>query len=250
MAETTGISWTDSTWNLVWGCVKISDGCLNCYADALSARYGHDVWGRGKSRRTFGPKHWADPLKWNEAAARSGRRHKVFCSSMTDWALDDSTVDAERAKLWPLIRRTPWLDWQLLTKRADRIRDCLPVDWAAGYPNVWLGVSVENRRHGLPRVDHLRAIPATVRFLSVEPLLEDLGEVDLTGIDWVIVGGESGPGYRPMDHDWARSLRDQCDAVGTAFFFKQSAGFRSGTGTELDGEHVKHFPVGLLPVPV
>ena len=246
MAEKTGITWTDHTFNIAWGCWKISDGCAHCYADVFSHRVGLDVWGPGKGRRTFGPKHWAEPLKWDRQAREEGRRHRVFCSSMTDWALDDPTIDVERVKMWDLIRRTRWLDWQLLTKRADRIRYCLPCDWYFGYPNVWLGVSVENKKHGLPRVDHLRTIPTAVRFLSVEPLLEDLGEFDLSGIDWVIVGGESGPNHRPMNHDWARSIRDLCAARGVAFFFKQSAGLRPGTGHHLDGEMIRQFPT--LPV--
>ncbi len=250
MAEKTQISWTDHTHNAMWGCVKISPGCANCYADKLSARYGNDVWGPGKPRRTFGAKHWAEPLKWNKAAREAGVRRRVFCSSMTDWCLDDSTMDAERPKLWPLIRSTPHLDWQLLTKRADRITRCLPPDWGDGYPNVWLGVSVEDRKHGLPRIDHLREIPAVVRFLSVEPLLEDLGRIDLAGIDWAIVGGESGPGWRPMDHDWARSLREQCLESGTTFFFKQSSGARSGLGTELDGITYHDFPTPRIPEPI
>ena len=165
---------------------------------------------------------------------------------MTDWALDDPTIDAERIKMWDLIRATPNLDWQLLTKRANRIRECLPGDWGDGYANVWLGVSCENRAHGLPRVDHLRTIPAVIRFLSVEPLLEDLGDFDLIGIDWVIVGGESGAKFRPMDHQWARNIRELCAANGVAFFFKQSAAFRTEMGTQLDGETVRQFP--LLPV--
>jgi protein gp37 len=242
MAEHTNVSWCDHTFNTVWGCVKISPGCAHCYADTFSRRVGLDVWGPGKPRRTFGPKHWAEPLKWDRAAVREGRRHRVFCSSMTDWALDDPDLETERPKMWDLIGRTPHLDWLLLTKRADRIRQCLPDDWGQGYPNVWLGVSCENREHGLPRVDHLRDIPAAIRFLSVEPLLEDLGEVDLAGIDWTIVGGESGPGHRPMDHAWARSIRDQCAAAGVAFFFKQSSDRFAGRGAELDGRVLQAFP--------
>lgn len=242
VAEKTIIAWTDHTWNLAWGCWKISPGCANCYADKLSDRYGFDVWGKDATRRTFGQKHWAEPLKWNRQAEAEGRRHRVFCSSMTDWALDDPTIDGERAKLWSLVRQTPWLDWQLLTKRSGRIAGCLPNDWDDGYDNVWLGVSVENQKHGLPRVDDLRSIPAVVRFLSVEPLLEDLGAINLSGIDWVIVGGESGPGFRPMNHAWVRSIRSQCDEHGVAFFFKQSAAYRTEMGITLDGAVVRAYP--------
>jgi protein gp37 len=249
MGKETAISWTDATFNIAWGCEKISQGCTHCYADAFSHRVGLDVWGPGKDRRTFGEKHWAEPLAWDRKAAKEGRRQRVFCSSMTDWALDDPAITAERAKLWTLIRKTPHLDWQLLTKRADRIAGCLPSDWGPGYPGVWLGVSVEDRKYGLPRIDHLREIPASVRFLSVEPLLEDLGTIDLTGIDQVIVGGESGPGFRPMDHAWARSIRDQCQATGVAFFFKQSSGIRPGTGIELNGVVHHEFPTPRTTAP-
>lgn len=242
MAEKTIIAWTDHTWNLAWGCEKISPGCMNCYADNLSRRYGHDVWGKNKPRRTFGPKHWDEPVKWDRSARTEGRRKRVFCSSMTDYLLEDPTIDRERERLWDLIRRTPYLDWQLLTKRSSRIASCLPDDWSDGYPNVWLGVSVEDRKHGLPRIDDLREIPASVRFLSAEPLLEDLGVIDLTGIDWVIVGGESGARYRLMDHAWARSIRDQCAESGTAFFFKQSSAYRTEMGITLDGKIVREFP--------
>jgi protein gp37 len=247
MAMKTAIAWTDHTFNMAWGCWKISPGCENCYADFFaSERIGLDVWGIGKPRRTFGAKHWAEPLKWNRMAQAEGRRHRVFCSSMTDWALDDETIARERVKMWDLIRATPWLDWQLLTKRADRIVECLPSDWGTGYSNVWLGVSVENIKHGLPRIDHLRKIPAVIRFLSVEPLLEDLGPINLNGIHWVIVGGESGRNFRPMDHQWARNVREQCARQGAAFFFKQSAAHRTELGTQLDGQTVREFPV--LPV--
>jgi protein gp37 len=256
VAEKTIIGWTTHTWNLAWGCEKISPGCLHCYADTLSSRYGHDVWGKGKARRTFGAKHWDEPLKWNREAKAEGVRRRVFCSSMTDWCLDDPTIDRERAKLWGLIDRTPMLDWQLLTKRADRIASCLPSDWGECYPNVWLGVSVEDKKHGLPRIDHLRENKAWVRFLSVEPLIEDLGDLDLWGIDWVIIGGESGSGHRPMDHGWARAIRDQCVAQGVALFFKQSAAHRTEIGTALvepDGSSNwwKQYPGDLSdPVPV
>ena len=242
MAEKTIIAWTDHTFNIAWGCTKISPGCEHCYAEAGSNRWGFDVWGAGKARRTFGPQHWTEPAKWNLQAEAEGRRHRVFCSSMTDWCLDDPIIATERVKMWNLIRETRWLDWQLLTKRADRIRACLPSDWGNGYPNVWLGVSVENRKHGLPRINHLRAIPATVHFLSIEPLLEDLGDVDLTGIEWAIVGGESGASYRLMDHAWARAIRDQCAARNVAFFFKQSSAIRTEMGTTLDGETIRQFP--------
>jgi len=139
---------------------------------------------------------------------------------MADWCDDEGLAD-ERDQLFELIRMTPHLDWLLLTKRADSIEKYLPDDWGNGYPNVWLGVTVEDRKHGLPRIDVLRKIPAVVRFLSIEPLLEDLGEIDLTEIHWVIIGGESGPGARPFDIQWAKSIIDQCSQFGAAPWMKQ-----------------------------
>jgi protein gp37 len=245
VAEKTKIPWADHTFNVAWGCVKISDGCEHCYADVFSRRIGLGLWGLNASRRTFGDKHWREPLNWDYQAGLEDRRHRVFCSSMTDWCLDDPTIATERLRMWALIRETPNLDWLLLTKRADSIEQFLPVNWGDGYPNVWLGVSVENRKHGLPRVDILRTIPATVRFLSVEPLLEDLGDFDLGGIHWVIVGGESGPKFRPMDHNWARAIRDRCVAARVPFFFKQSSAIRPDKGTTLDGETIRQFPITI-----
>jgi len=242
MAADSLIAWTHSTFNLVWGCVKISPGCKNCYADTLARRYGHDVWGPGKSRREFGEKHWAEPLKWNTDAIAAGERRRCFCGSMCDWAEDHPTTAAARQRLWPLIRQTPGLDWLLLTKRHERIAGCLPDDWGNGYANVWLGVSVENNDY-VHRADALRKIPAAVRFISYEPALGPVPDLNLDGIDWLIFGGESGPGFRPMDPQWARGIKDKCDAAGTAFFFKQSAAIRTEMGTLLDGQSYKNYPV-------
>jgi len=160
---------------------------------------------------------------------------------MCDWAASE-IAESERTRLWDIIRKTPLLDWQLLTKRADRIATCLPDDWGEGYQNVWLGVSVENRAHGLPRVDHLRKIPAKIKFLSCEPLLEDLGEINLAGIDWVIVGGESGPRARPMEVSWVHNIKDACAAQAVLFFFKQWGGRESKGGCLLDGAESKAWP--------
>lgn len=252
MAEKTAIAWTDHTFNLAWGCVKISPGCAHCYADDLAARYGHDVWGPGKARRTFGAKHWAEPLAWQRKAAAEGVRRRVFCSSMCDNFEDHPTIAAELAKLWPLIRATPDLDWQLLTKRADRIAACLPADWGEGYPNVWLGVSIENADYTW-RADRLRAVPAAVRFVSYEPALGPLAQaLDLSGLDWVIYGGESGPSHRPEDKQWARDMRDACRGAGVAFFHKQSAARFTEQGVRLDGELIREYPAArraLLPLP-
>lgn len=249
MGEKTLIAWTDRTFNIAWGCTKIDPGCANCYADTLSSRYGHDVWGPKKPRRTFGEKHWAEPLEWERLAAAGkpgvlgpGKPHLVFSSSMCDVFEDHPTIAGEREKLWPLIRATPHLHWQLLTKRADRILECLPEDWGMGYPNVWLGVSISEPR-GVWRADCLRRIPAKVLFVSYEPALDAIHQdLDLAGINWVIFGGESGPGYRKMDVQWARDMRDACNRAGVAYFFKQSAAPRTEMGTTLDGETVRKFP--------
>lgn len=245
MAEKSKIEWTTHTFNPWWGCTRVSPGCAHCYAETLAHRYGHDVWGKGKARKPASEKVWAEPVKWNKAAEKAGERHRVFCSSMAD-VFDDEAPWGARPRLFALIRETPWLDWLLLTKRAENIRDYLPPDWGDGYPNVWLGVSAENQDLLNKRVTTLRRIPAAVRFVSAEPLL---GELDFyrggwsllerlkspqgtthEPIHWVIVGGESGHGARQMDLRWARIIRDQCRAAGTAFFFKQKGGARDKGG--------------------
>jgi protein gp37 len=185
--------------------------------------------------------NWANPLKWQREAERTGIRRKVFCGSMCDWAATEGPA-TERARLWDMIRRTPMLDWQLLTKRARSIANLLPGDWGNGYANVWLGVSVEDRAHGVPRIDILRRIPAKVRFLSCEPLVGDLGMVDLSGIGWVIVGGESGPNARPMDPDWMLRIKIQCQQQHVPFFFKQWGGRKDKGGSLIDGSEYKEWP--------
>ncbi len=242
MGKETIIAWTDHTFNIAWGCVKVSPGCKHCYAERFSRdRCGLKLWGPNSERRTFGEKHWRDPLNWNALAAKEGRRHRVFSASMCDWCEDHPTIDMERARLWDTIRATPWLDWQLLTKRADRLAACLPEDWGDGYPNVWLGVSIENLDYAW-RAERLREIPAVVRFISYEPALGSLLGMDLSDIDWVIYGGESGPGFRDHDLQWAREMRAKCETAGTAFFFKQSAAIRTEMGTTLDGETIRQYP--------
>jgi len=249
VGDLTEIAWTDSTFNPWWGCAKVSPGCANCYAEAFDKRTGGDYWGVGKMPRIMGASNWNKPLKWQREAERTGIRRKVFCGSMCDWAAIEGP-DTERARLWDLIRQTPMLDWQLLTKRADRISDLLPSDWGTGYPNVWLGVSVENWNHGVSRIDILRKIPATVRYLSCEPLLGDLGPIDLTGIGWVIVGGESGPNARPMYRSWVLELMMQCDHQGVPFFFKQWGGCsKDKGGSRLLGREFKAWPVPSIIIP-
>lgn len=224
MADKTDIAWTDSTFNSWWGCSRVSPGCEHCYAEALDTRTGGDHWGPRKTPRVMSEENWRKPGRWNKEHGafftEHGRRRRVFCGSMCDWA-DKLAPQGQRDRLWHLIQTTPNLDWMLLTKRAPNIVKYLPEDWDGGYANVSLGVTVDDRRHGLPRIDILRKIPAKMRFISIEPLLEDLGHVDLSGIDLVIVGGESGPQARPMHPAWVRSLREQCEQTGVSFFFKQ-----------------------------
>ena len=242
MADKTKIAWTNSTFNPWWGCSKVGPDCDHCYAEALDRRMGGDHWGENKTPRMMSVDYWHKPVKWNRIAETSGVRRRVFCGSMCDWA-DNNARDRDRAQLWDLIRATPMLDWQLLTKRAPNIVRYLPEDWHDGYKNVLLGVTVENRKNGLPRVEYLRQVPAKVRFLSIEPLLEDLGEIDLSGIHWVIVGGESGHGARPMEVAWVKSVRRQCERKGAAFFFKQWGGRIDKGGCLINGIEVRQWPI-------
>jgi protein gp37 len=233
MGEQTIIAWTDKTWNPWRGCEKISPGCAHCYMFTQQERYGRDPSVVTRTRT------WGDPIKWQRAAAAARERWRVFTCSWSDFFHPDA--DAWRDDAWAVIRATPNLHYQILTKRPDAVRDRLPSDWGRGYPNVWLGVSVENNAF-VWRVDALRAIPARVKFVSAEPLLGPVPDLHLDGLDWLIVGGESGPGYRPMDLAWARDLRDRCDAAGVTFFFKQSAAPRTEMGIELDGELRREWP--------
>jgi protein gp37 len=251
VAETTGISWTDHTFNGWWGCTNVSPGCDNCYAETLSHRYGFNVWGPGKERRAFGDKHWHEPLRWEAKSVKDGRRHRVFCMSMAD-VFDAEWPAGVREDLWALIRATPMLDWQLLTKRtrAKWMLKCLPSDWGQGYPNVWLGSSVEDQATADRRIPELLAVPAIIHWLSVEP---QIGPVSIAeywpAIDWVVCGGESGRGARPMLAEWARELRDHCADRGVPYFFKQwgdaSPGRQIGAhhgGDLLDGRPWHEFP--------
>lgn len=241
MAEKTIIAWTDHTWNLAWGCTKISPGCTNCYADGIADRYGWDVWGPKKDRRTFGENHWKEPLKWNRQAQSEGRQHRVFCSSMCDNFEDHPSIVSQLPRLWDLIRRTPYLDWQLLTKRADRIEESLPEDWGIGWPNVWLGVSIENNDY-VWRANCLQSVSAIVHFISYEPALGPVDRLSLDGIQWVIVGGESGPKFRRMDLAWARDIQQRCKEAGVAFFFKQSSHRFTERGIDALGAIYREYP--------
>ena len=229
MPAQTKIPWTDSTFNPWIGCTHASPGCKHCYAESMNRRYGWNgdggPWGPNAPRKVTAEANWRVPLKWDREAAqgfqgKSGSRRLVFGGDLCD-IFDERGPSDARENLWALIRETPHLTWQLLSKRPENFRSFLPSDWGEGYENVWLGVTVDDREYGYPRVDFLRETPARVRFLSCEPLLEDIGDINLGGIHWVIVGGESGQQARPFDLAWARSLKANCDRSGAAFFFKQ-----------------------------
>lgn len=239
MSDHSAIEWTDATWNPVRGCTKISEGCRHCYAETFAERFrgvaGHP-YERGFDLRLV-PEKLAEPLRW--ASPRM-----IFVNSMSDLFHND-VPDEYVVEVAKVMQICHWHTFQVLTKRSDRLRDLLEtkLSFAAHLPNVWWGVSAENRKSGLPRIEHLRAAPAYIRFLSVEPLLEDLGKFDLDGISWVIVGGESGPGARPLHRAWVTSVRDQCAAAGVPFFFKQWGGVRKKTaGRTLDGKTHDEFP--------
>lgn len=245
MSENSKIEWTDHTFNPWEGCQKVGPGCDHCYAETRNARFAGGTainWGPGAPRRRTSPANWRKPLSWNAAHgeffAQHGRRQRVFCASLAD--IFDNAVDPRwRAELFDLIDATPNLDWLLLTKRignvaamledvAARQFDLERLHSPAARDNVWLGATIVNQEEADRDIPKLLAMAARVRFLSMEPLL---GPVDLDRvyldlphaewIDWVIVGGESGAGARPMHPDWTRSLRDQCAAAGVAFLFKQ-----------------------------
>ena len=232
MSEHSTIEWTDTTWNPVRGCRKISPGCKHCYAETFAERWrgipGHP-YGQGFDPSLV-PGALTDPFRWTA-------KRVVFVNSMSDLFLEEVPDEYIRLVADVMVA-TPWHTYQVLTKRADRMASLLRGDLrdVAAARHIWWGVSVEDREHGLPRIAALRAAPAAVRFLSVEPLLERLGRLDLRGIHWMIVGGESGPGARPMDGVWVRELRDQCATAKVPFFFKQWGGVvKKRTGRELDG---------------
>lgn len=276
MGENSSIQWTHHTFNPWIGCTKVSPGCTNCYAETQRKRFGKDEWGVGKPRTRTSAANWRKPLAWDRAAAAAGERHRVFCASLADWLDPEVPIEWLAELLWMIIA-TPNLDWLLLTKRPElwrtRIRAVrhrlapLVVDeggeceqmldeflfcWECGTPppSVWIGTTVEDQRRADERIPHLLSIPARVRFLSMEPLLEAVNlnssqggtrwiggqrgcdQVDRAGvhhhddrcgpgIDWVIVGGESGPRARPFDIAWARSVMAQCREAGVPVFVKQ-----------------------------
>lgn len=221
MGETTGISWTDSTFNPWWGCVEVSPACDNCYAREVAARFSPGFWGKEAPRRFFGEKHWNDLFRWEKAAVKAGVKRKVFCASMADLFEDRRDLDVWRSKLFEIIMKTPNLIYQLLTKRADRILGLVPSEWnEKGWPsNVWMGVTAENQRRWEERVPLLKGTGAKVKWVSAEPLLSDIVD-DYKGVDWVVVGGESGSS-RMMESSWVNNVLVRCTSAGTKFFFKQ-----------------------------
>lgn len=252
MSSRTGIEWTDATFNPWWGCVRVSPACARCYADSIARRYGHTgLWAENGTRRFMSDAHWRKPVSWSRRAAAAGERLKVFCASMADVFEDHQALVGARLRLWTLIEETPWLHWQLLTKRPENVMRLAP--WGDRWPdNVWIGTSIENSRFTF-RADILREIPAAARFISAEPLLASLFEsgrpgkkaLELNGIDWLIVGGESGPGARPMDLGWARELRTSAHDAGVSYFLKQLGGWPDKRGKEkalLDGKRWLELP--------
>ncbi|NOX52991.1 MAG: phage Gp37/Gp68 family protein [Planctomycetes bacterium] len=239
MAIGSAIEWTESTWNPVTGCTKVSPGCAHCYAERFAKRLqamGQRNYARGFELTVH--EHVVElPLRWR-------RPQRIFVNSMSDLFHEEVPLSFIE-RVFDVMRRASWHVFQVLTKRAARMRELSErLDWPA---NVWAGVSVETERY-LFRLDELRAVPAAVRFVSFEPLLGPVDRPDLNGIDWVIVGGESGPGARPIREEWVLSLRDQCLAEGIPFFFKQWGGRnKRRSGRLLEGrtwDEIPLFPVG------
>lgn len=284
MGYRTTIEWCHHTFNIVWGCAQVSPGCAHCYAKQISKRWGFQLWSPwSEERRSFGDKYWSQPLAWDRAAGRSGERHRVFTSSMGDVFEEHPVVNQERYRLWPLIKATPNLDWMLLTKRPEHIEANLPSDWGNGYPNVWLGTSVENHRFRW-RLTELAKIPAVLRFVSVEPLLgpldltpwltccpnlwgnceaasksdesrmgiesvalQDFGGLPQRSLDWVILGGESGRRARSMRPEWAERIVRQCTTFGIPIFVKQLGGHpnrRAGDEAVINNKIWRQVPSG------
>ncbi|MCB0106697.1 MAG: phage Gp37/Gp68 family protein [Caldilineaceae bacterium] len=242
MANESLIEWTEQTWNPTTGCTKVSPGCKHCYAEVMARRL-RAMGARGYENGfelALHPARFAQPLKRKKPTV-------YFVNSMSDLFHED-VPDAFLDSAFATIAGAPQHTFQILTKRAERLpkyfsgRSCPK--------NVWLGVSVEDRKHGVPRIDYLRRVDAQIRFLSIEPLLEDVGELDLRGIHWVIVGGESGPKARQMCVEWVESIKYQAEEAGVAFFFKQWGGWgadgvkrnKKANGLELNGQTWDDYP--------
>jgi len=236
------IEWTEETWNPTTGCNKVSAGCKYCYAETMANRLqamGTPGYENGFNFSIM-PERLEQPLKRKKAT-------KYFVNSMSDLFHEDMPLSF-LDKIMDVIKRTPRHIYQILTKRENKMADYFSTREIPS--NIWLGVTVENKKHGLPRVDKLRGLNASIKFLSVEPLLEDLGEINLSGIDWVIVGGESGPKARPMKEEWALNIKNSCEDQSVAFFFKQWGTWgidgvrrsKKSNGRELEGQEWNAFP--------
>jgi protein gp37 len=247
MSEHSQIEWTDATWNPVRGCTKISPGCKHCYAEIFAERFrgvrGHP-YEQGFDLRLI-PEKLTEPFSWRAPKL-------VFVNSMSD-LFQEGVPDRYIEAVCRVMMTAKWHTFQVLTKRSFRLKELLsgPLQFAAQQSHIWWGVSVEDKKYGLPRIKDLQATPARVRFLSVEPLLEDLGKFDLSGISWTIVGGESGPGARPMLPEWVISVRDQCRQSRVPFFFKQWGGVRKKkNGRKLNGRTYDEYPQRIAhPIP-
>lgn len=240
MGKNSKIEWTDHTFNPWWGCTKVSAACTNCYAEAFAKRTGNKVWGKSAHRRFFGDKHWDEPLKWNQTAQKAGIRSTVFCASMADIGEDRRDLDAHRNRLFSLVLSTPRLDWLFLSKHPHNLLQFFPAEWTTNPPqNLHVGTTVENQSE-TDRIGDLLKLPGNVHFISCEPLL---GKLDLRrflpALDWVIVGGESGPKARPMHPNWLLDLLGQCKESGVPFFFKQWGEYAWG---HLDN-HSLHYAI-------
>lgn len=265
MGKNSKIEWTDHTFNPWIGCTKVSPGCDNCYAEITAGRFKMAEWGAGKPRRLSSDDYWKQPLAWEKVAAKHHRRMRVFCASLAD-VFDNEVPQEWRQRLWDLITATPHLDWLILTKRIGNAQKMLPADWGAGWANVWLGISIVNQEEADRDIIKLTELPASIRFLSIEPLLAPIslrwldgfdyksqqaigipvGEYDgIKKIKWIIVGGESGAQARPMHPDWVRKLRDQCREARIAFFFKQWGEYQPLSTTE--GRQQLPFGTYVLP---
>jgi len=238
MATNSPIEWTDATWNPVTGCDKISPGCKHCYAERMAKRLkaARNANYKNGFELTLQPQMLTRPLEWKSPK-------QIFVNSMSDLFHDDVPLEYIQ-RVFAVMNKANWHQYQVLTKRAERLEDLSPkLEWA---PHIWMGVSVESAKY-LSRIDCLRRTQAHVKFLSLEPLLGPLPKMNLRGIDWAIVGGESGPGARPMDAEWVTDIRDQCVKADVAFFFKQWGGVqKKRTGRTLEGRTWDEMPEALV----
>lgn len=248
MAQQSSIEWTDLTWNPVVGCSIESAGCTNCYAMRMAARLqamGHEKY-QGLTKPSKRGAVWTNKIRCHEESVEIPlswkKPRRVFVNSMSDLFHPDVPDDFVR-RIWSVMERTPQHHYQILTKRPQRMAEVLRSIATLPLQNVWLGTSVESSKVA-DRIAHLQGVPASVRFISFEPLIEDVGKVDLTGIHWAIVGGESGPRARQMSEEWAENILDQCLEFGTAFFFKQWGGVnKKKAGRLLKGRTYDEMPV-------